>query len=83
MAATAIFTCICGVQKTTSNHWLLATRTGNTVRFSAWDWRLAFGDEVVVLCGERCAAGLLSRSLGEWKGNGVAARSATSLVPAA
>lgn len=67
MAATAIFTCVCGVQKASSNHWLLATRTAQSVRFIPWDWSLAFNDDVIVLCGERCAAALLSRSMGEWK----------------
>ena len=61
MAATATFTCVCGVQKASSNHWLLATRTAGSVRFIPWDWSLAFNDDVIVLCGERCAAALLSR----------------------
>lgn len=39
----------------------------DTIRFAPWDWNLALSDNVIVLCGERCAAGLLSRSLGEWK----------------
>ena len=67
MASTATFTCLCGVQKKTSNHWILATRSGDTIRFSPWDWNLALCDNVVILYGERCAAALLSRSLGEWK----------------
>ena len=67
MASTATFTCLCGVQKKASNHWILATQHGATIRFSAWDWDLALSDNVVILCGERCAAALLSRSLGEWK----------------
>ena len=32
-----------------------------------WDPNLAAGDDIVVLCGERCASTFLSRSLGEWK----------------
>jgi hypothetical protein len=32
-----------------------------------WDANLALEDNVIVLCGERCAAGLLSRCLGDWK----------------
>jgi len=28
---------------------------------------MAMRDDVIVLCGEGCAAALLSRSLGEWK----------------
>lgn len=67
MAATASFTCVCGVQKNTTNHWILATRTADSVRFLPWDWSLALGDNVIVLCGEHCAASLLSRSLGVWK----------------
>lgn len=67
MAATPTFTCVCGVQKKTSNHWILAICTSHDVRFLPWDWNLALDDSVIVLCGEGCAAGLLSRSLGEWK----------------
>jgi hypothetical protein len=32
-----------------------------------WDANLALKDNVIVLCGERCAAALLSRCLGDWK----------------
>jgi hypothetical protein len=67
MAATPLFTCVCGVQKKTSNHWILAIRSSHDVKFMPWDADLAKDDDVIVLCGERCAAGLLSRSLGEWK----------------
>ena len=67
MASTSTFTCICGVQKKTTNHWILAITTPEGVRFTPWDWNMAVSDNVIVLCGERCAAGLLSRSLGEWK----------------
>lgn len=42
-------------------------RTAHGIRFTPWDWNLAVGDNVIVLCGEGCAAALLSRSLGEWK----------------
>ena len=67
MAATPTFTCTCGVQKKTSNHWILAICTSHDVRFMPWDWNLALDENVIVLCGERCAAGLLSRSMGDWK----------------
>ena len=67
MAATHLFTCVCGVQKKTSNHWILATVTPGSIRFVPWDTRLALQDDIVVLCGEGCAASLLSRSLGDWK----------------
>ena len=67
MASTSLFTCVCGVQKQTTNHWILAVKTGDAIRFHAWDWNLALQDNVVVLCGERCAAALLSRALGDWK----------------
>ena len=42
-------------------------RTPQGVRFVPWDWNLALSDNVIVLCGEGCAAALLSRCLGEWK----------------
>jgi len=67
MASTPLFTCVCGIQKKTSNHWILATYTPGNLRFSPWDSNLAMRDDVIVLCGEGCAAALLSRSLGEWK----------------
>ena len=81
MAATATFTCVCGVKKETTNHWILAMRGPEAIRFVPWDWSLALSDNVVVLCGERCAAALLSRSLGEWKQKGMA-RSGAMIVAA-
>lgn len=67
MASTPLFSCVCGVQKKTTNHWILAICTPGSLRFAAWDPNLAMRDDVIVLCGEGCAAALLSRSLGEWK----------------
>jgi hypothetical protein len=67
MAATHLFTCTCGVQKKTANHWILALVEPGSVRFIPWDSALALRDDVIVLCGERCAAKLLSQSLGDWK----------------
>ena len=67
MAGTPCFTCVCGVQKKNSNHWLIATHTPGNLRFASWDPNLALQSDVIVLCGEACAAALLSRSLGEWK----------------
>lgn len=67
MAATHLFTCTCGVQKKTANHWILAVTSAHDVKFMPWDANLAMEDHVIVLCGERCAAALLSRSLGDWK----------------
>ncbi len=66
MAATPVFTCVCGTQRKTSNHWILAVRNSYGIKFTTWDWNLALSDNVIVLCGEGCAASLLSRSLGEW-----------------
>ncbi len=67
MAATTLFTCVCGVQKKTTNHWVLARITSRGVTFMPWDFDLAVSRDIVVLCGEGCATALLSRSLGEWK----------------
>ena len=67
MAVISTFTCVCGIQKKTSNHWVLAKATPFGVGFMPWDENIARSKEVVVLCGEGCAAALLSRSLGEWK----------------
>jgi hypothetical protein len=67
MASTPLFTCICGIQKKTSNHWILAMCRPGKISFTPWDSQLAMQDDVIVLCGEGCAASLLSRSLGEWK----------------
>ena len=54
-------------QKKTSNHWVLAKTTQNGITFMPWDWNLAMSSDIVILCGEGCAASLLSRSLGDWK----------------
>lgn len=67
MAATTLFTCLCGVQKKTSNHWVLARVDQNRISFSPWDDKLALDPETVVLCGEGCAAAMLSRSFSDWK----------------
>ncbi len=67
MAATHLFTCTCGIQKKTTNHWILGIVEPGSIRFVPWDSALALRDDVIVLCGERCAAKLLSRSLGDWK----------------
>jgi hypothetical protein len=67
MAATTLFTCVCGMQKKTANHWVLARVTPRGVSFMPWDFDLAVSRDIVVLCGEGCATALLSRSLGEWK----------------
>lgn len=67
MAAISIYTCVCGVQKKTSNHWVLARTTTRGITFMPWDSDLARSSDVVILCGEGCAASLLSRSLGEWR----------------
>jgi hypothetical protein len=67
MAAVTLFTCVCGVQKKTTNHWVLARITQNGITFMPWDWDLALNSDIIVLCGEGCASALLSRSLGDWK----------------
>jgi hypothetical protein len=67
MAATSLFTCTCGIQKKTTNHWVLAKVTTGGITFMPWDTALAFEDEIIVLCGERCASALLSRYMGDWK----------------
>jgi hypothetical protein len=67
MAGITLFSCLCGVQKNTSNHWVLARVTQRGINFMPWDSDLARKSDVIVLCGEGCAASLLSRSLGEWR----------------
>jgi hypothetical protein len=67
MAATPLFTCVCGIQKKASNHWILAFATAAAIKFTPWDDKLALRDDIIVLCGEGCATTLLSRCLGEWK----------------
>jgi hypothetical protein len=67
MAATTLFTCVCGIQKKTSNHWVLATVRDRDVTFAPWDDELAMRRDIIVLCGEGCATALLSRSLSDWK----------------
>ncbi len=67
MAATTLFTCLCGRQKQTSNHWVLARITSNGIMFMPWDWDLAMNSDIIVLCGEGCACALFSRALRDWK----------------
>ncbi|HEV2578353.1 MAG TPA: hypothetical protein VGU25_14185 [Acidobacteriaceae bacterium] len=83
MAATPLFTCTCGVQKKTSNHWILAITSAHDVRFMPWDANLALEDNVIVLCGERCAAALLSRCLGDWKASEYTVAAPAAVVRAA
>jgi hypothetical protein len=71
MAASTLFTCICGIQKKTSNHWVMAKATRTGVVFMPWDWNLAFNEDVIILCGEGCSVSLLSRHMGDWKQNAV------------
>ena len=71
MAATTLFTCVCGIQKKTSNHWVLARTSSRGITFLPWDSDLARNGDIIVLCGEGCAAALLSRSLGDWKQDAV------------
>jgi hypothetical protein len=66
MAATPTFTCVCGVQKKATNHWVLAKVSSDSINFLPWNWDLALSDDIIILCGAGCAAALLSRSLGEW-----------------
>ncbi len=82
MAATPLFTCTCGVQKKTSNHWILAITSAHDVKFMPWDANLALEDNVIVLCGERCAAALLSRCLGDWKASEYTATVSASVASA-
>jgi hypothetical protein len=83
MAATHLFTCVCGVQKKTTNHWILAIVTPGNLRFVPWDTHLALQDDVIVLCGEGCATALLSRCLGEWKQSAPATQSPAPELTAA
>ena len=83
MAATPLFTCTCGVQKKTSNHWILAITSAHDVKFMPWDANLALQDNVIVLCGERCAAALLSRCLGDWKASEYTATPVSASIAAA
>jgi hypothetical protein len=67
MAVVHTFTCLCGAEKKSTNHWILAEVKSDGISFLPWDWSLAKRNDIIVLCGERCAINLLSRSLGEWK----------------
>ena len=83
MAVEMLFTCVCGTQKKTSNHWVLAKTTANGITFMPWDWNLAMSSDIIILCGEGCAASLLSRSLGDWKRSAKPAEVAASELTAA
>jgi hypothetical protein len=80
MAAITLYTCLCGVQKKTSNHWVLAKVSDNGITFMPWDAELARRGDIVVLCGEGCAASMLSRSLGDWKKPAVGVTSIGSIT---
>ena len=80
MAAITLYTCLCGVQKKTSNHWVLAKVSDNGITFMPWDAELARRGDIVVLCGEGCAASMLSRSLGDWKKPAVGVTSVGSVT---
>ena len=80
MAAVTLFTCVCGVQKKTSNHWVLAKVSDSGITFMPWDAELARRGDIVVLCGEGCAASMLSRSLGDWKKPAVGVTSVGSVT---
>ena len=82
MASTSLFTCLCGVQKKTSNHWVLAKVTPRGITFMPWDSGLAHRDDIIVLCGEGCATALLSRSFGAWKSADKATAEKTELTAA-
>lgn len=60
----------CGVQKQESNHWVLAfslSGIGVHVVFQPWDDKDADEDGVLTLCGEGCAAKVLSKEISKWK----------------
>jgi hypothetical protein len=80
MAAISVYTCVCGVQKKTSNHWVLAKVTSYGVTFMPWDAELARSRDITILCGEGCAASMLSRSLGDWKKPAVGVTSVGSVT---
>ena len=55
----------CGVQKKESNHWVLAfVNTERALNF--WPWSDDVPD-AIHLCGEGCAAKVLSKQVASWK----------------
>lgn len=53
MAVTPLFTYVCGIQKKTTNHWVLAEVKGSDIRFMPWDSNLALREDIIVLGGVR------------------------------
>jgi hypothetical protein len=56
----------CGVQKKESNHWVLAfVSTVGGLNF--WPWSDISDSRAIHLCGEGCAAKVLSKQIASWK----------------
>jgi hypothetical protein len=56
----------CGVQKQQSNHWLIGLAK-QWMEFWPWDEVMASRPEYLHLCGEGCAAKVLSKQIASWK----------------
>ena len=58
----------CGVHKKESNHWVLAEIDGISMRMTPWDEFIATAPHPPLhLCGEGCAAKVLSKQIASWK----------------
>jgi hypothetical protein len=57
----------CGVQKKESNHWVIAYNYVPAMIFQPWDNEQADKEGVLTLCGEGCAAKVLSKQIASWK----------------
>jgi hypothetical protein len=57
---------LCPAVKQQSNHWLLALVYGAAVHFYPWDADVPDRDELKHICGQGCAAKLLSQTIEAW-----------------
>lgn len=55
----------CGVQKKESNHWVIAFVSTDRANF--YPWAEGAHPDVLHLCGEGCAAKVLSKQVASWK----------------
>lgn len=67
MAVVHTYTCICGTEESATKGWILAEVRSDAIAFLPWNHDTASRDDIITLCGERCATTLLSRSMGEWE----------------
>lgn len=69
MSKSLLYVCdSCGTPRTPSNHWLMANIKYTRIEVMPWEEGTAATDETILhLCGEGCAAKILSRQVSTWR----------------